>query len=214
MFDTPHSHLVNDSIRKQPAASSLVNRYLSAAGHYLNRTRSFHVPSALPNNNKTFIPTTTIGCNDPHVTGQYLLTYNRDLAPSLAASMQNLSPSANLPILPANLECQQPCDANPMPSDKPHGLVNTLRRSLRKSRERFYNKRSSTMKSCQSLNNYDVNSPDDPSSPTPICMTPVLLSRHPYSTIGRGTIHSPSINRASKTNETRAPPPEKATDIR
>ena len=143
--------------------------------------------------------TTTIGCNDPHFVDQYLLTYNRDLAPSLAASMQNLSPSTNLPVLPANLEHQQPCDVNPMQqSDKPHGLVNTLRRSLRKSRERFYNKRSSTMKSCQSLNNYDPTLPDD----SPICMTPVLLSRHPYSTTGRGTTPSPSIHRASKTNET------------
>lgn len=48
---------------------------------------------------------------------------------------------------------ESPTNLFDLPSTNSQGIVNTLRRSLRKSKERFYNKRSATMKSCHSLHN-------------------------------------------------------------
>jgi len=58
-------------------------------------------------------------------------------------------------------------------NNKSQGLVNTLRRSLRKNRERFYNKRASTMKSCQSLHTCEQATNLQPK----FSMTPTLSSR-------------------------------------
>jgi hypothetical protein len=61
-------------------------------------------------------------------------------------------------------------------NNKPDGIVNTLRRSLRKNKEKFYNKRSTTMKSCNSLNHYEQSNHLQRQT----SMTPNLICRHQY----------------------------------
>jgi hypothetical protein len=69
------------------------------------------------------------------------------------------------------------CNNNSINGNKSQGFVNTLRRSLRKNRERFYNKRSTTMKSCHSLNTCDQTPNDAQDIHTKISMTPTLYCR-------------------------------------
>lgn len=142
---------VTSPIRKQQPASKLANRYLSTAAQYLTRTRSFHVPSNKQNNGNASLSA----------------IQHDDLARSIPRNMPTNNP-AHPPDGPTNS----------LDDNKSQGIVNTLRRSLRKSKERFYNKRSATMKSCHSLHNYEYTGTPDPSSS--MAMTPTLLARHQY----------------------------------
>lgn len=83
----------------------------------------------------------------------------RTITNDLAKSMHDL----NAEILPTMSNNDQSNTNN----NKSQGFVNTLRRSLRKNRERFYNKRSSTMKSCHTLNTCEQIDPQPKFSMTP-----------------------------------------------
>jgi hypothetical protein len=145
----PQTHIINTSFQKQQPASKLVNRYLSTAAQYLNRTKSFHVPST---NN-------------------------------LGQSMQNINPvKSTSHTLPMSIMDTSTNNSSTLPlncnDNKTQGLVNTLRRSLRKNKDRFYNKRSATMKSCHSLNTYEQITNQDIHSK--ISMTPTLFARRQH----------------------------------
>lgn len=144
-ISTPPTHLLHTSFQKQQPASKLVNRYLSTAAQYLQRTKSFHVPASPQQN--------------------HYIRLNLPTTDTLAKSMHDLNPSMALDSN-ASLNC------NNNNNHKSQGFVNTLRRSLRKNRERFYNKRSTTMKSCQSLNTTEQQELQPKFS-----MTPTLNSR-------------------------------------
>ena len=148
---------VTSPIRKQQPASKVANRYLSTAAQYLTRTRSFHVSSNKQNNGNASLSAIR----------------HDDLARSIPRNMPTNNPSKE--DLPVN---QPDGPTKSLDDNKSQGIVNTLRRSLRKSKERFYNKRSATMKSCHSLHNYEYTGTPDP-SPS-MAMTPTLLSRHQY----------------------------------
>jgi hypothetical protein len=153
---------INNRIRKQQPASKLINTYLSTAAQYLNRTKSFHVPS-----NATF-------ATNKHVpiVNKSQQSVSSNLARSVPSNMNNLI--QNPPVSPMTYHEHR---FEPVSSPtKSQGFVNTLRRSLRKNKERFYNKRSTTMKSCNSLNNYD----QQKLLQTQISMTPTLLCRNHY----------------------------------
>ena len=140
---------------KQQPASKLANRYLSTAAQYLTRTRSFHVPSNKQNNGTTPLS----------------IIQHDELVRSIPSDMQTNTPAKEAPPFPSDGPTNSPEE------NRPQGIVNTLRRSLRKSKERFYNKRAATMKSCHSLHNYEYNATD----PTPsVAMTPTLLCRQQY----------------------------------
>jgi len=165
----PQTHIINTSLQKQQPASRLVNRYLSTAAQYLNRTKSFHVPS------------TNINNIHQQISPKNILTDN------LAQSMNNISPLTTVKISSNNLlmstnennssSLPLNCNNNSINGNKSQGFVNTLRRSLRKNRERFYNKRSTTMKSCHSLNTCDQTLNDAQDIHTKISMTPTLYCR-------------------------------------
>jgi hypothetical protein len=160
---TPPTHIINTSFQKQQPANKLVNRYLSTAAQYLNRTKSFHVPSA--NNH---IP--------QEISSNNLLPLIHTISPlnTVKISSTDLAMSTNesgSSTLPLN------CNKNSIDGNKSQGLVNTLRRSLRKNRERFYNKRSTTMKSCHSLNTYEHTTNDHQDIHAKISMTPTLFCR-------------------------------------
>ena len=165
-----HNH-----IRKQQPASKLINTYLSTAAQYLNRTKSFHVPQnpTLPKNNHL----QTVNNSPQQVSS--------NLARSVPSNMNNLNASLthqNHPITTLTYHEHRfepvASEINLNDNNKSQGFVNTLRRSLRKNKERFYNKRSTTMKSCNSLNNYEQQKILLP--PPQISMTPTLLCRHHY----------------------------------
>ena len=122
--------------RKSISTTKLINHYLSNAAQYLNRTKSFHL-----NEHSMKMPL-------EHPT---LLSPAR----SVPSNIHVLHP-----LLPMDTDGKRK-----MKECKSHGLVQTLRRSLRKNKDRFANKRSVTMKSCQSLNQYP---------------TPILTIRHHY----------------------------------
>jgi hypothetical protein len=183
MSDTVNIHFIygqqpprtiNNHIRKQQPASKLINTYLSTAAQYLNRTKSFHVPqkTAFPNNNRI---QTVNSCHQ-----QVLLTNNSNLARSVPSNMNNLNstlPIHNSPITPMTYHEHRFEQVNLNENNKSEGIVNTLRRSLRKNKERFYNKRSTTMKSSNSLNAYQQSTIIQSQT----SMTPTLISRHQYS---------------------------------
>ena len=129
ILSMPHSQMttaaaVASPIRKQQPASKLANRYLSTAAQYLTRTRSFHVSSNKQNNGNT-----SLSVIQPD-----------DLVRSIPKNMPTNNPSKeDLPVSPP---VQLPSDGptNSLDDNKSQGIVNTLRRSLRKSKERFYNK--------------------------------------------------------------------------
>jgi hypothetical protein len=164
-------HTINNHIRKQQPASKLINTYLSTAAQYLNRTKSFHVPS------------NTIVVNNKNSHQQSLLTTNPNLARSVPSNMNNLKSSSVIPNLPVTVKTYHNDRYQPISSEinlnktnKSTGIVNTLRQSLRKNKERFYNKRSTTMKSCHTLSNYEQSTNTQPQT----SMTPTLHSRHQY----------------------------------
>jgi len=168
---TPQTHIINTPFQKQQPASKLVDRYLATAAQYLNRTKSFHVPSTNNNNNNIH----------QHVSSKNILGDN------LRLSMHNLSPSTTVPISSNNLPMSTNennssnlplnYNNNSINDNKSQGFVNTLRRSLRKNRERFYNKRATTMKSCHSLNTYEHTTNDHQDIHAKISMTPTLFCR-------------------------------------
>jgi len=182
MSDTVNIHFIygqqpprtiNNHIRKQQPASKLINTYLSTAAQYLNRTKSFHVPqkTAFPNNNRI---QTVNNCHQ-----QVLLTNNSNLARSVPSNMNNLNstlPIHSSPTTPMTYHEHRFEQVNLNENNKSEGIVNTLRRSLRKNKERFYNKRSTTMKSCNSLNTYEQTTIVQPQT----SMTPTLICRHHY----------------------------------
>lgn len=168
-------YTINNHIRKQqPPTSKLINTYLSTAAQYLNRTKSFHVPQT----------TTTVSNYNRIQTGnnyhqQILLQNNSNLARSVPSNMNNLNSTTILPNSPIKsrpIPSEMNSNENNNNNNKSQGIVNTLRRSLKKNKERFYNKRSTTMKSCNSLNTYE--SPNI--IQTPMSMTPTLLCRRQY----------------------------------
>jgi hypothetical protein len=155
----PSSRTINSHVRKQQPASKLINSYLSTAAQYLNRTKSFHIPqtTTFPSNS----PTPIVNDYQEDVLG----IDNSNLARSVPSSMNNLNPTMNYQ------EHRFESITN-----KSDGIVNSLRRSLRRSKEKFYNKRSTTMKSCNSLNHYEPSA--HPQRQT--SMTPNLICRHQY----------------------------------
>jgi hypothetical protein len=168
---------INNHPRKQQSASKLINTYLSTAAQYLNRTKSFHVPQNTTVTNKNSIQTV----NNCHQ--QVLLTNTSTLTRSVPSNMNKINSTiiAHSPQIPSmNYQEHrfQPVssETNLNENNKSQGFVYTIRRSLRKNKERFYNKRSTTMKSCNSLNNYEP--PINVQSQ--ISMTPTLLCRHQY----------------------------------
>jgi hypothetical protein len=188
----PQTHIINTSFQKQQPPSKLVNRYLSSAAQYLNRTKSFHVPST--NNHSR----------------QYISS-NNTINDNLAQSMQNINPRTTIKItsndlsmsinesnsstLPLN--CNN--NNNSINGNKPQGFVNTLRRSLRKNKERFYNKRAATMKSCHSLNTYEQPMNDHQDIHMKISMTPTLFSRRQHLTDSlRNTVKDNNNNKSDQ----------------
>jgi len=162
IYSEQPSHTINNLNRKQQhqPASQLINTYLSTAAQYLNRTKSFHIPQTSPfiTNN----PSTTV--NEPP-------TIRLNSARSIPTNM-NIPNDNTTSAYREHRFSTQPIDLN----SKQQGFVNTLRRSLRKNKDRFYNKRSQTMKSCNSLNTYEQTT--DPS--TQVSMTPTLICRREY----------------------------------
>ena len=164
-----HKHIIiNTGFQKQQPASKLVNRYLSTAAQYLNRTKSFHVPATNTN---------------IHIRPSFL---SKDvLRDKLVQSMENMNPSIASNDLPLSI-VQTNASTSPLNSNHNHnsindnksqGFVNTLRRSLRKNKERFYNKRATTMKSCHTLNTCEQTTNDQYHVQSKISMTPTLHCR-------------------------------------
>jgi hypothetical protein len=184
----PQPRILNTQIQKHQPASKLVNKYLSTAAQYLNRTKSFHVPSTHNNHNNI----------RQHITYDNTLTNN--LAQSIPANMHNISPSTTRKISSNDLKISNektntlniPMNGNnnSINDNKPQGFVNTLRRSLRKNKERFYNKRSTAMKSCHSLNTYEQTINNHQDIYAKIAMTPTLLCRREHLTNNNGTTYS------------------------
>ncbi|CAF2987224.1 unnamed protein product [Rotaria sp. Silwood2] len=181
-FYGPQSHIINTQLQKQQPASKLVNRYLSTAAQYLNRTKSFHLTTTNNNNNKNNI--------QEYIDDKNILTNN--LAQSTPANMDHINVATNIKVYSNNLlmsinetnssSLPLNCNNNSIDDNKSQGFVNTLRRSLRKNKERFYNKRSATMKSCHSLNTYEQTMNNHQNIHTKISMTPTLLCRHQHLT--------------------------------
>ncbi|CAF0980577.1 unnamed protein product [Rotaria sp. Silwood1] len=177
-FYAPQSHVINTQIQKQQPPSKLVNRYLSTAAQYLNRTKSFHLPATHNTSNNNNI--------QEYISDKNILTNN--LVQSIPANMNNINTSTNIklhsndPLMSINeidsSSLPLNCNNNSIDGNKSQGFVNTLRRSLRKNKERFYNKRSATMKSCHSLNTYEQTMNNHQDIYTKISMTPTLLCRH------------------------------------
>ncbi|CAF1471021.1 unnamed protein product [Rotaria sordida] len=171
-------HTINNHIRKQQSTSKLLNTCFSTAAQYLNRTKSFHVPSNTTiKNNKNFIST------NQNFQQQDLLTNNLDLARSVPSDINILNLSSTnhnfsiTPIIHSEHEFQPiSSEINLNENNKTQGIVYTLRRSLKKNKERFYPKRSTTMKSCNSLSNYEQST----NIQSEISTTPVVLFRHKY----------------------------------
>ncbi|CAF4699419.1 unnamed protein product [Rotaria socialis] len=176
-FYAQEPYIIDSRIPKQQSANKLVNGYRSTAAHYLNRTKSFHLPTANHNNNNI----------------QVCLSGNHTLPNNLLHSIPNKMDNVNVPtninihsnnismfahqtnssMLPSNNN-----NNNSIDSSKSQGIVSTLRRSLRKNKERFYNKRSTAMKSCHSLNTYEQTMADHQDIHLKPSMTPILLCRH------------------------------------
>ena len=189
-------------IRKQQPASKLINTYLSTAAQYLNRTKSFHVPS-----NTIVVNNNNHNTNGVHINNnshqQSSLINNPNLARSVPSNMNNLKPSfvtSNLPItgMSYHEHRYQPVSSeiNLNKTNKSSGIVHTLRQSLRKNKERFYNKRSTTMKSCNALSNYEQSTIIQPQT----SMTPALHCRHQYIENNIGSYSSMTMKYDSSTN--------------
>jgi hypothetical protein len=128
---------IDNSFEKQ-SSSKLVNRYLSTAAQYLNRSKSFHILSSTTttnNNNQSdrIIPS----CHDRH-----FFLYHADLTQrSIPMNIDRINRLQNDNVDPPPL-LQPPLPPSSIQlEEKSHGFVNTLRRSLRKNKERFTTKR-------------------------------------------------------------------------
>lgn len=202
IFTPQPLRIASHPIRKQPSASKLINTYLSTAAQYLNRTKSFHIPSITVPGNETCQQS----MRDSNPSISYKLQpgpsdyFTSHLSParSVPSNINQLNPSLKIHQHhpdSSNNYCEHrfPPNASELHLDekkkskdsKSQGLVSTLRRSLRKNKERFYNKRASAMKSCHSLSNYEQSIVVQ----SPTSMTPTLLCRHQYV-----EHNSPSIN--------------------
>ncbi|CAF0949814.1 unnamed protein product [Adineta ricciae] len=173
------SHPSTNHIRKQQSTSKLINTYLSTAAQYLNRTKSFHIST-----NATLRPKKSICIqvdnNSPEKRSS--LCNNPNLARSVPSNINNLNlslVSTNTHMIYHEQQFQSigMSEVNTNKESKSPGFVNTIRRSLRKNKERFYNKRSVTMKSCHSLSQYE----ETPVILPQTSMTPTLLCRRQYS---------------------------------
>lgn len=158
----PQTHIINTPFEKQQPASKLVNRYLSTAAQYLNRTKSFHVSSTPSNNQKT-------------TTSQAITSSANVLTVNLAQSIHNITGMSTLERNSSSIV--SPLNSN---ENKSQGFVNTLRRSLRKNKERFYNKRAATMKSCHALNASEQTQEEQDEFPAKMSMTPTLFGRRQH----------------------------------
>ncbi|CAF1245677.1 unnamed protein product [Rotaria magnacalcarata] len=181
-FYAQEPHIINGRIPKQQPANKLVNGYLSTAANYINRAKSFHLPTTNHNNSNI----------------QVCLSVNHTLPNSITHSIPNKMDNVNVPasinihsdnllifahqtnssILPSNDNTNNNNNNHSIDSSKSQGIVSTLRRSLRKNKERFYNKRSTAMKSCHSLNTYEQTMADNQDIHLKSSMTPILLCRH------------------------------------
>ncbi|CAF3786055.1 unnamed protein product [Rotaria magnacalcarata] len=181
-FYAQEPHIINGRIPKQQPANKLVNGYLSTAANYINRAKSFHLPTTNHNNSNI----------------QVCLSVNHTLPNSITHSIPNKMDNVNVPasinihsdnllifahqtnssILPSNDNTNNTNNNHSIDSSKSQGIVSTLRRSLRKNKERFYNKRSTAMKSCHSLNTYEQTMADNQDIHLKSSMTPILLCRH------------------------------------
>ena len=197
IFASQPLRINSHSIRKQPSASKLINTYLSTAAQYLNRTKSFHVSPTTVADHETGQRTMrdsnqSISFKTQVDRSAYLTNY---LSParSVPSNINHLNPSSTIHQrhpgssntyedhrFPTNASELHFSDKKKIKDSKSQGLVSTLRRSLRKNKERFYNKRATTMKSCHSLSNYDQST---------AVRTPTLLCRRPHV-----ENHSPSID--------------------
>lgn len=167
IYPRQSSRSINNSPQKQqhqPPTNQLIQTYLSSAAQYLNRTKSFHVPQTA----------TSPADNNAHQ--QVLRSDNLDLARSVPSNINHLNSSIT-PIAYHEHRFNSSIATEVYP--KSDGIVNSLRRSLKNKRERFSQKRSSTMKSCQSLNNQDESS-SNVVLQRQISMTPTLICRHQY----------------------------------
>lgn len=174
-FCNPQAHIINSQSQKQQPASKLVNKYLSTAAQYINKAKTFHLPTTNNNNNI-----------EEYISDNHLLANN--VAQLIPNTKNNINVPIDINTHPTNLlmavneinSSALPSDDtnNSIESNKSQGFVNTIRRSLRKNKIRFYNKRAATMKSCHSLYTYDQTVHDNPESPSKSSMTPVLLCRH------------------------------------
>ena len=150
---SPSSNLFTNSLRRQISTAKLLNNYLSTAAQYLNRTKSFHIPPTPMSNFDEKFPSTPL-CP----------------ARSVPMNINNLSAIYQ----EHRFSSDEPDNKKKIKDQKTMGIVNTIRRSLRKSRDRFYNKRSMTMKSCHSLPQYDPSI----NIHSPISLTPILSHRN------------------------------------
>ena len=182
-ISSSQSHNINTQIQKQQPTNKLVTKYLSTAAHYLNRTKSFHL-SKTNDDNKNDI--------QAYTSGETALSNNP--TQSMPTNIHNISSLTELKMHPNHLPISVdetnssglPLNGNNNHSlingNKSRGLVNIVRRSLRKNKERFHSKRSTTMKSCYSLNADEQITNDYQDICAKISMTPTLFCRRQHIT--------------------------------
>ena len=171
--DIPNSH-----IRKQHCATKFSSTYLSPAAQYLNRTKSIQVPpNTMLVNKKSSNNRTRTFKNSRQQTS---LKNNTELTRSFPSNMDNLNASSTFHRLPITSVAEHERRFQPVASEinlnennKSQGLVHTLSRSLKRNKEKFYDKQPITMKSCNSLSNCDQSAGVQQQT-----MTPTLLFRH------------------------------------
>lgn len=161
-FYSQHSpHIMNDHIRKHQPTTKLINTCLSTAAQYLSRTKSFHVPpTTVIENNKN--DNNSISAIKKSYQDDSLLT-NTNLARSIPSNINNFKTSLTIysPPLPPRVHHDKRYQTISSKIDfdennkTTQGFVDSLRRSLKRNKDRLHNKRSETMKSSNSLSNYD-----------------------------------------------------------
>ncbi|CAF1100428.1 unnamed protein product [Adineta ricciae] len=176
MYTPTHLIDTHNCKQQQQSTSKLVNRYLSTAAQYLNRTKSFHVT---PTNSKHHYLQVPVISTNASVS---------NLAPSISNDMHtteelsfDVTPVSNDETNSSSIPLDE-SNNNSINVNKTQGLVNTLRRSLRKNKERFYNKQSTAMKSCHSLNTHDQPGNDIQDVYKKMSMTPTLHHRRQHLT--------------------------------
>ncbi|CAF1093318.1 unnamed protein product [Adineta steineri] len=169
----PPPHIIDTEIQKsQPPANKLVNRYISTAAQYLNRTKSFHVTPTNNNHNNIHFQT-----NRKNISSNNLIqSSSTDMSNTNCLTTEKISIPTN-ETYTCSLPLNDHNNNDSINANKPQGLVNTLRRSLKKNRERFYNKQSTAMKSCQTLNTCEQTTNDFQNMYKKISKTPTLHGR-------------------------------------